>query len=186
MGAVGRAGGCRTGPDLTLSSAFLATQHLATPSSTCTCPRRFPISVMMLMAESYLGKAVCTARWGVGSGWARTPHLPPHIPITSPPGPHGSGGCQQSRAGRVPVVAGPHAAVRSSWTPVREACDSGLLICHPPLGRPHPVGPSDGQPRDHQHLQSPIHPSRCSGPMHRTSETSQHPAKCKLRLRKQK
>ena len=48
-----------------MSSAFLATQHLATPSNTCTCPRRFPISVMMLMAESYLGKAVCAAGLGV-------------------------------------------------------------------------------------------------------------------------
>lgn len=65
---LGSAGGRRKGPDLTLSSAFLATQHLATPSSTCTCPRRFPISVMMLMAESYLGKAVCRARWEGESG----------------------------------------------------------------------------------------------------------------------
>lgn len=60
-----------------MSSAFLATQHLATPSSTCTCPRRFPISVIMLMAESYLGKAVCTARSGVESGQARLAPPPP-------------------------------------------------------------------------------------------------------------
>lgn len=75
MGALGR--------DLTLSSAFLAIQHLATPSSTCTCPRRFPISVMMLMAESYLGKAVCTARGRVQSDWAR-----PAAPPSAPQGPH--------------------------------------------------------------------------------------------------
>lgn len=58
-----------------MSSAFLATQHLATPSNTCTCPRRFPISVMMLMAESYLGKAVCAA--GLG-GWIRQAQPGPH------------------------------------------------------------------------------------------------------------
>lgn len=127
-GSPGRAGGHRTGPTLTLSSAFRATQHLATPSSTCTCPRRLPISVMMLMAESYLGKAVCTARWGWGqAGPGR--HPLPHILVTSPPGPHGSGECQQSRAGRGPAVAGPRAAGRSSSTPVREAGCSGLFVC---------------------------------------------------------
>lgn len=109
-----RGGRYRKGPDLTLSSAFLAIQHLATPSSTCTCPRRFPISVMMLMAESYLGKAVCTARWegAIRLGQACNPSL--CTPVASPPGPHGSGGCQQSTAGRVPGVAGPRAAVQSS------------------------------------------------------------------------
>ena len=42
----------------------------------------------------------------------------------------------------MPVVAGPHAAVQSSKTPVREAGHSGLLIC-PPLGCHRSVGPAD-------------------------------------------
>lgn len=97
-----------------MSSAFLATQHLATPSNTCTCPRRFPISVMMLMAESYLGKAVCAAGLGVEirPGLARP--AAPCVPVTSPAGPHGSGGCQQSKVGREPAADGPRAAARSS------------------------------------------------------------------------
>lgn len=72
QGVVGRAREW-DGTALTLSSAFLATQHLVTPRSTCTCPRRFPISVMMLMAESYLGTAVCTAEEVNQAGPAQCP-----------------------------------------------------------------------------------------------------------------